>query len=69
MGPENRNNDQLGDVPAMKDESQNSNNFLFWAKRVSSEHPDILDHMLKSQDVLDKVIAKRILAVAGGEDD
>lgn len=52
----------------MQDESQDSNIFL-WAKRVSSEHPDILEHMLKSQDVLDKVIARRILAIAGGEDD
>lgn len=51
----------------MKDEFQDSNNFLSWAKRVSSEHPDILEHMLKSQDVFDKVIAKRILAVAGGD--
>lgn len=51
----------------MKDDSQDSSNFLSWAKRVNFEHPDILDHMLKSQDVLDKVIAKRILAVAGGD--
>jgi len=53
----------------MKDEFQDSNNFLSWAKRVSSEHPDILEHMLKSQDLLDKVIAKRILTVAGGRND
>lgn len=53
----------------MQDKSKSSNNFLSWAKQVSSEHPDILEKMLKSQDVVDKVIARRILAVAGGEND
>jgi hypothetical protein len=53
----------------MKDGTQDSNNFLRWAKRVSSEHPDILEHMLKSQDLLDKVIARRILVIAGGGND
>lgn len=53
----------------MQDDLQDNNNFLSWAKQVSSEHPDILEHMLKSPDVLGKVIARRILAIAGGEND
>lgn len=39
----------------------NDLNFLEWAKQVSIEHPDILKHMLKSSDLLDRVIAKRIM--------
>ncbi len=49
----------------MKDETQDTNNFSSWAKRVSSEHPDILKHMMRSTDVLDRVIAKRIMQTAG----
>lgn len=51
----------------MKDETQDSNNFLRWAKQVSTQHPDILEHMKKSTDPLDRVIAKRIIRVAGVE--
>jgi hypothetical protein len=50
----------------MKYEAQDSN-FLSWAKKVTSEHPDILRHMMKSNDVLDRVIAKRIMKIAGVE--
>lgn len=53
----------------MKDEYQTNNTFLSWAKRVRSEHSDILEHMLKSQDMLDKVIARRILTITGGTND
>ena len=44
-----------------------ANNLTFkeWAKRINTEHPDILKHMLKSSDVLDRVIAKRIMQNAG----
>lgn len=50
----------------MKYETQDSN-FLSWTKKVNSEHPDILRHMMKSTDVLDRVIAKRIIQTAGVE--
>jgi hypothetical protein len=35
-----------------------------WAKKVYEEHPDIIDHMLKSHDCLERVIAKRIKILA-----
>ena len=38
--------------------------FPSWAKQVCSQHPDILEHMMKSTDVLDRVIAKRIMLIA-----
>jgi len=49
----------------MKDESQDSNIFLSWAKKVNLEHPDILEAMRKSTHVLDRVIARRIMLIAG----
>ena len=49
----------------MKDETQDSNNFLSWAKKVNSEHPGILEAMRKSTDPLDRAIAVRILKNAG----
>jgi threonine synthase len=39
--------------------------FKDWATRVSVENRDTLESMLKSSDVLDRVIAKRVL-IAGG---
>ena len=56
-----------GDVPVMTDTQQSNLSFLQWTKRVSSEHPDILEHMLKSSDQLDRVIAKRIIQNASGD--
>jgi hypothetical protein len=50
----------------MKDESQDSNNFLSWAKQVSAQHPDILAQMRKSLDPLDRAISRRIMEIAGG---
>ena len=40
-----------------------SNNKFFstWAKQISSDHPEILDHMRKSTDPLDRAIAIRIM--------
>jgi len=49
----------------MIDETQDSNNFLSWAKQVSTKHPDILEYMKNSTDLLDRVIAKRIIQVVG----
>lgn len=46
--------------------TNNNLNFLEWTRQVSIEHPDILKHMLKSSDALDRVIAKRIMQNAGG---
>ncbi len=40
--------------------------FLEWAKQVNHHHPDILEHMRKSIDPLERVIAKRIMQTAGG---
>lgn len=50
----------------MKDTPQSNLSFLEWTKQVSTEHPDILKHMLKSSDLLDRVIAKRIIQNARG---
>jgi hypothetical protein len=36
-----------------------------WAKKVSSQHPDILKHMREGTDTLAKVIAIRIMINAG----
>jgi hypothetical protein len=44
----------------------NDLSFLEWTKKVSAEYPDILKQMLKSSDLLDRVIAKRIMQKAGG---
>jgi hypothetical protein len=31
-----------------------------WARLVMKNHPDIIEHMLKSPNIIDRVIAKRI---------
>jgi hypothetical protein len=54
-------------MPAMNNTTQEVKDFLSWAKQVCIEHPDILEHMMKSTDVLDRVIAKRIMIIAGVE--
>jgi len=41
--------------------------FLEWAKLVSTQHPDILEHMRKSTDPFDRAITKRIMQTAGVE--
>lgn len=43
----------------------NNLSFSDWAKMVNAEHHDILAHMRKSTDPLDRVIAKRIMQNAG----
>jgi hypothetical protein len=53
-------------VTALDCITTNDLNFLEWAKQVSTEHSDILKQMLKSSDVLDRVIAKRIMQNGGG---
>jgi hypothetical protein len=50
----------------MKNKSQKDIQFLQWAKQVNFQHPDILEHMRKSTDPLERVIAKRIMLTAGG---
>lgn len=52
----------------MLNETQDNNIFLSWAKKISIEHPDVLENMRKSTDPLDRVIAKRIMLIAGGCD-
>ncbi len=49
-------------------ENMTQSNLLFveWSKRVNSQYPDILEHMRKSTDPLERVIAKRIIQIAGG---
>ncbi len=51
----------------MENTTQNLLSFSDWAKKVSNEYPDILKQMVKSTDVLDRVIAKRIMLIAGVE--
>jgi hypothetical protein len=34
--------------------------------KIAKENPEVLNHMIKSEDVLTRVIAKRIL-IAGGD--
>jgi hypothetical protein len=43
----------------------NDLSFSDWATETCSNHPEILENMLKSSDILTVVIAKRILAVGG----
>ena len=45
-------------VTALNSITTNDLNFMEWTRRVSTEHSDILKHMLKSSDVLDRAIAK-----------
>lgn len=53
--------------PAMKNMILSNISFLEWTKLVSTQHPDILEHMRKSTDPFDRAIAKRIMQTAGME--
>ncbi len=39
--------------------------FISWAKQTCTKHPEILDHMRKSTDPLERAIAVRIMIHAG----
>lgn len=41
--------------------------FSEWARQICNDHLEILEHMSKSTNVLDRVIAKRIIQTAGVE--
>jgi hypothetical protein len=41
--------------------------FSAWAEQTCTNHLEILEHMRKSTDPLDRVIAKRIMQIAGVE--
>jgi len=43
----------------------NDKSFFTWVKQTCSEHPEILDHMRKSTDPLNRAIAVRIMINAG----
>jgi len=49
----------------MRDKTQKNIQFLEWAKQVNAQHPDILEHMRRSTNLLDRVIAKRIMKTVG----
>jgi hypothetical protein len=49
----------------MENTTPEDKTFLTWAKQVSDQHSDILEHMRKSTDPLDRVIAIRIMQTAG----
>jgi hypothetical protein len=49
----------------MMSKSQNNKSFVEWARQVNAQHPDILKHMLKSTNLLDRVMAKRIMKTIG----
>lgn len=51
----------------MENNTQNLLSFSDWAKKVSSEHPEVLKQMIQSTIALDRVIAKRIMLAAGRE--
>jgi hypothetical protein len=51
-------------VPALETITLKDKDFPLWAKQVCSQHPDVIEHMIKSTDVLDRVIAKRIMQIA-----
>jgi hypothetical protein len=50
----------------MENKNKNNLTFLEWARQVSAQYPDILEHMQISSDLLERVIAKRIIQTAGG---
>jgi len=49
----------------MIQEIQNDISFLEWSKQVSSQHPEILEYMRRGTNLLERVIAKRIIQAAG----
>ena len=51
----------------MKSMIQSNISFLEWTKMMNTQYPDILEHMRKSTDPLDRAISKRIMQIAGVE--
>ena len=51
----------------MRDMTPTNLSFSEWAQQVNSQNRDILELMLKSDNALDRVIAKDILLTAGVE--
>jgi hypothetical protein len=49
----------------METMTSNDKSFSSWAKQTCSKHPDILDHMRKSTNPLERAIAVRIMKNAG----
>jgi hypothetical protein len=49
----------------MKNVIQSNISFLEWTKSVNTKNPGILEHIMKSTDQLDRVIAKQIMQAAG----
>jgi hypothetical protein len=54
---------QIMNSMTTKDKSLST--FTEWAKHTCTNHPETLKHMAESSDVLDRVIAKRIMQIAG----
>lgn len=57
-----------GEVQVMNSMTTNDKSlstFTEWAQQTCANHPGILKHMMRSSDVLDQVIAKRIMKAAG----
>ncbi|WP_292372733.1 hypothetical protein [Methanosarcina sp. UBA411] len=50
---------------SMNSKDKSLSTFTEWAQHTCANHPETLKHMLKSSDVLDRVIAKRIMQIAG----
>ncbi|BAW28068.1 long chain acyl-coa synthetase [Methanosarcina thermophila] len=51
----------------MKTTISNDKCFSTWAKQTCTNHLEILEHMRKSTDPMDRAIAKRIMQTAGAE--
>jgi len=49
----------------METTTLNDKSFSAWAKQTCTQHPDILEHMRKSTDALERAIAVRIIKNAG----
>jgi|GEM_PF-1820433 hypothetical protein len=41
--------------------------FSSWAEQTCTNHLEIIEHMRKSADVMDRAFAKRIMQIAGVE--
>lgn len=50
---------------AVKTIITNNLSFSDWAKMINAQYPEILAHMRKSTDPLDRAISKRIMQIAG----
>jgi hypothetical protein len=49
----------------MKDTTPDDKTFLMWAKQTCTKHPEILEHMKRSHDALERSIAIRIMKLGG----